>query len=63
MPLETIKLGVFPFISSSKNLISPSFGVSIPDIAIKVVVLPAPLAPINVTISPSLTEIVIPLRA
>ena len=43
-----------------RNLIAPARGVSRPAIARSVVDLPAPLAPISATISPSLTSIEMP---
>ena len=44
--------------SSPRNVMRPAAGASTPEIAFKVVVLPAPLAPIRVTSSPSRASIV-----
>jgi hypothetical protein len=54
--------GIAP-ISRPSNLIDPSRGGVSPEIERSVVDLPAPLAPISVTISPSLTSSVIPFSA
>jgi len=49
--------------SLPSNVTEPAFGWSRPLIVLRVVVLPAPLAPIRVTISPLLTSIEMPDRA
>jgi hypothetical protein len=50
-------------ISLSSNLIVPVFGFIRPLMVRSVVDLPAPLEPIRVTISPSLTSMLMPLMA
>ena len=63
IPRETISVGFFPVMSSPRNRIFPPLGFTKPEMARSVELLPAPLAPINVTISPSGTSKEIPLTA
>jgi len=49
--------------TSSNSRISPDFGCRRPEIVFSVVDLPAPFAPIRVTISPWCTSTLIPLSA
>jgi hypothetical protein len=63
MPLRTISCGGVSAISSPLNLIDPVRGFVSPEIDRSVVDLPAPFAPMSVTISPSSTVREIPLRA
>ncbi len=49
--------------SCPQKVISPLRGFTRPEMVCSVVVFPAPLAPISVTISPSLTSKEIPFRA
>ncbi len=63
MPFATIAWGVVPSIRSPSNQISPRRGRSRPEIVLSVVDLPAPFAPMRVTISPASTDSVRPLRA
>src|SRR3990172_1548827 len=57
MPSCRMRLGAARVMSSPRNVMRPAAGASTPEIARKVVVLPAPLAPINVTSSPWFTSI------
>ena len=52
-----------PAIGAPRNAMLPRVGLSSPEIARSVVVLPAPFAPISVTILPSSTVKLTPLRA
>ena len=61
-PLRTMRFGLRFWISSPRKTMVPEDGRRIPEIVLSVVVLPAPLAPIMVTISPSLTSSEMPLR-
>ena len=53
--MALIRSGCIRSMRVSSNQISPSAGRTSPEIARSVVVLPAPFAPISVTISPSAT--------
>ena len=63
IPSFTMSCGRRPTMSLPSNLILPRFGRLIPWIVRRVVDLPAPLAPIRVTISPSCTVSEMPLMA
>ena len=63
MPISATVWPGRPWISAPLNTIRPVRGGTIPEIERRVVDLPAPLAPMSVTISPSLTSSEIPLRA
>ncbi|MBA7585837.1 hypothetical protein ES708_27826 [subsurface metagenome] len=63
IPDSTIFDGPIPSISLPKNFIEPDLILIIPEIAINIVLLPAPFAPIKVTISPFLTSKLIPFIA
>ncbi len=63
IPSETILWAGRPSIRSPWNVIVPAVGRFRPEIVLRVVVLPAPLPPISVTISPSSTRSSIPLTA
>jgi hypothetical protein len=63
MPILTIVCGSADVMSAPRNVILPRRGRLSPLIERSVVDLPAPLAPISVTISPSRTSSEIPLRA
>ena len=63
MPLATTSWAGVPSSRAPSNQISPSRGRSRPLIVLSVVDLPAPFAPINVTISPGSIMIEMPLRA
>ena len=63
MPILTISCGVALRISRPSKRTLPTFGWLIPWIVRSVVDLPAPLAPISVTISPWLTVSETPLIA
>ena len=63
MPLDTIRLESMPVMSSSRKEIFPAEGFTSPAMARRVELLPAPLAPIRVTISPSGTSRLMPLTA
>jgi hypothetical protein len=63
MPISTMSCGDRRVMSLPWKTIVPSRGVLSPLIDRNVVDLPAPLAPIRVTISPSRTSSEIPLRA
>ena len=63
MPSRTISCGGSSEISSPASLIEPVRGGVRPEIERSVVDLPAPLEPISVTHSPSLTSSVMPLSA
>jgi len=62
-PIPTIRCGGAEVMFSPLNLITPLRGLLRPLMERRVVDLPAPLAPISVTISPSITWIEIPLSA
>jgi hypothetical protein len=63
MPISATSWPARPWISAPWKTIFPVRGGTIPEIERSVVDLPAPLAPISVTISPSLTVIEIPFSA
>ena len=63
IPIRTISCGGSIEISSPASLIEPSRGGVRPEIERSVVDLPAPLEPISVTHSPSLTSSEMPLSA
>ena len=63
MPLDTMFVGSLPVISSPSNSILPLFGFTRPAIERSVELLPAPLAPISVTMLPFGTSKEIPLTA
>ncbi len=63
IPRRTISCGGWPTMSVPLNLMLPRFGRLMPWIERRVVDLPAPLAPIRVTISPSCTSSEMPLIA
>ena len=56
IPRRTIRSGARPWMGRPSNRISPRRGGTMPLMAMSVVDLPAPLAPIRVTISPSSTR-------
>ena len=62
-PSWTILLGAIVLIGVPINSIVPVFARSRPEIVFRTVLLPAPFAPISVTISPSLTSRETPLTA
>ena len=61
-PERTIRCGGRPTSDSPRSKTSPESGRSSPEITRSVVVLPAPLAPISATTSPSGTSIEMPCR-
>jgi hypothetical protein len=63
MPLVTSSCGATLDPSTPSNSTLPTFGWSSPEIVLRVVVLPAPLAPMSVTISPGSTSMLIPRSA
>ena len=63
MPRPTIRLAPMPPMPLPSKLIKPLRGLSRPETVFSVVDLPAPFAPISVTISPSLTSKEMPLMA
>ena len=63
MPISATWWPAIVWISRPLNRIRPVRGGTIPEIERSVVVLPAPLAPISVTISPSRTSSEMPLSA
>ena len=62
-PMKTISCAGMPWIDLPPMKTSPFRGRSSPLTVRKVVVLPAPLAPINATISPGATESEMPFSA
>ena len=56
MPLCTRAVGATPARSSPATRTAPAIGLSSPEIAFSVVVLPAPLAPTSATTSPAPTD-------
>ena len=52
MPLRTISSGDWPTMDWPAKVMVPWVGLSTPAMVIRVVVFPAPLTPINPTISP-----------
>ncbi|MNR05853.1 hypothetical protein D3C85_1219020 [compost metagenome] len=63
MPLRMMWCVSFWVMSSPSNVILPSRALGLPQTVISSVVLPAPLAPISVTISPWLTSTDTPFNA
>ncbi len=63
MPFPTMRFAPMPTMLSPLKEIMPMRGFNSPDTVFSVVDLPAPLAPISVTISPSLTSKDMPLMA
>ncbi len=63
MPSATISCGATPVIDVPASRTVPRDGRTSPEIARRVVVLPAPFAPISVTTWPSSTEKLTPLSA
>ena len=63
MPISATSWPARPWISAPWKTIVPVRGGTMPEIERSVVDLPAPLAPMSVTISPSLTSIEMPLSA
>src|ERR1700688_3420977 len=57
MPSASMRRADAPVTSSPSNRMRPAAGVIRPEIALRVVVLPAPLAPISTTSSPRRTSI------
>ena len=62
-PWRTRSHGPWPLMLRPRNSISPAAGGCVPVMALSVVVLPAPLAPIRLTSSPSCTSKDTPLTA
>ena len=58
MPSCKMRRALARVMSSPRKAMRPAAGASTPEIAFKVVVLPAPLAPISVTSSPCFTAMV-----
>src|SRR3954466_8909007 len=56
MPMRTIASESAPWIGAPRKLMLPALGTSKPETMRRTVVLPAPLAPINATSSPSRTS-------
>ena len=63
MPISATSWPASPWISAPWKTIRPVRGGTMPEIERSVVDLPAPLAPMSVTISPSRTLIEMPLSA
>ena len=63
MPRPTILLAPTPTMPFPSKVIMPLRGFSRPETVFSVVLLPAPFAPISVTISPSFTSKEMPLMA
>jgi hypothetical protein len=63
MPISATSWPARPWISAPWKTIRPVRGGTMPEIERSVVDLPAPLAPMRVTISPSLTRIEMPFSA
>jgi len=62
-PSATISCGGSPLMSRPRNRIAPVRARTHPEMVMSVVVLPAPLAPMRVTISPSPTDKLMPCSA
>ena len=63
MPFVTIEVGSRPVMFSPSNSIEPPEGFTRPAIVRRVELLPAPFAPISVTICPAGTSKLMPLTA
>jgi len=63
MPFEATLCAGMPAICSPTNSMVPLVGWSCPEMVFRVVDLPAPFAPMSVTISPSWTSTLMPLSA
>lgn len=63
MPFLTISWARTPAMFCPRKVMLPVFGFRRPEIVRSVVDLPAPFAPMSVTISPSLTSRLMPLSA
>ena len=63
IPISTRRWGAIPVISRPSKVMRPLDTGRTPEIVLRVVVLPAPLAPMSVTISPSSTVTDTPLSA
>src|SRR5262249_33208403 len=63
MPSSRMRRALARVMSSPRKVMRPAAGVSRPEMALSVVVLPAPLAPINVTSSPCFASMVSPRTA